>query len=116
SVFNVSRAYINVTGNISHTVTFRITPDVTRETSAGSSLGGALVFRIKYAFAQINLDDWTGNWHGSFIRAGIQQTPFIDFEENIYRYRFQGTVFVEREQIGGNLTSADAGVSFHTNF
>ena len=29
SAFNVSRAYINITGNISHMVAFRITPDVT---------------------------------------------------------------------------------------
>ena len=27
-VFNVARTYINVTGNISHRVAFRITPDV----------------------------------------------------------------------------------------
>jgi hypothetical protein len=116
SVFNVSRAYINVTGNISHIVAFRITPDVSRETGTGSSLNGSLTFRIKYAYAQLNLDDWTGNWKGSWVRLGIQQTPFIDWEEGIYRYRFQGTVFVEREQIGGNLTSSDAGVSFHSNF
>ena len=32
--FNVPRTYINVTGNISHIVSFRITPDVSRETSA----------------------------------------------------------------------------------
>src|SRR4051812_34943132 len=37
SAFNVARTYINVTGNISHTVSFRITPDVTRETGAGST-------------------------------------------------------------------------------
>ena len=30
-------------------------------------------------------------------RFGIQQTPWVDFEEGIYRYRFQGTVFAERE-------------------
>jgi hypothetical protein len=34
--------------------------------------------------------------------------------EGIYRYRFQGTIFVERDQIGGNLTSSDTGASFHT--
>src|SRR5262249_47394896 len=31
SSFNVSRSYINITGNISHIVNFRITPDVQRE-------------------------------------------------------------------------------------
>ena len=33
--------------------------------------------------------------------------------EGIYRYRFQGTMFVERQ---GYFASADAGASFHYNF
>ena len=107
--FNVGRAYININGNVSHVVAFRITPDISRETGGGSSLNGSLVFRVKYAFLQANLDDWM--WRGSWVRLGIQQTPIVDFEEGIYRYRFQGTVFVERE---GFLTSSDAGASFHT--
>ena len=110
NAFNVGRAYININGNVSHIVAFRITPDISRETGTGSSLNGSLVFRVKYAFLQTNLDDWM--WRGSWARLGIQQTPVVDFEEGIYRYRFQGTVFVERE---GYLTSSDAGVSFHTN-
>ena len=109
SSFNVSRAYINITGSISHLVAFRITPDVTRESGAGSSLNGSLTYRLKYAFAQINLDDWLPK--GSGIRIGIQQTPLIDFTEGIYRYRFQGTTFEERE---GYMSSSDAGVSFHS--
>lgn len=106
--FNVTRSYINVTGNISHLVAFRITPDVSRETNPASSLNGSLEFRIKYAFAQVNLDDWMTR--GSWARIGIQQTPWLDFAEGIYRYRFQGTMFAERE---GYFASADAGVSFH---
>jgi hypothetical protein len=79
---------------------------------AGSSISNdSLVFRIKYAFAQISLDDWMPK--GSWVRLGIQQTPLLDYEEGIYRYRFQGTTFTERE---GFYNSADAGVSFHTNF
>jgi hypothetical protein len=108
--FNVSRAYINITGNISHIVAFRITPDITRETFAGPSVSGSLVYRLKYAFAQFNLDDWMT--HGSWVRFGIQQTPYVDYAEGIYRYRFQGTIFAERE---GFLTSSDAGASFHYN-
>src|SRR5215208_1590033 len=108
--FQVGRSYINVTGNISHNIAFRITPDIARETGVGSSLNGSYVFRIKYAFAQFTLDDWTTK--GSWVRLGIQQTPWVDFMEGIYRYRFQGTVFSERE---GFLSSSDAGASFHTN-
>src|SRR5215510_2558936 len=116
SSFNVSRSYINVTGNINHLVAFRITPDVVRESGLvtlgpGSTItNDSLIFRIKYAFAQFNLDDWMTK--GSWARFGIQQTPLLDYEEGIYRYRFQGTTFTERE---GYYNSADAGASFRLN-
>jgi hypothetical protein len=119
--FNDVRTYINVTGNISHRLSFRITPDISRETNTASSLSGSLEFRLKYGFAQFNLDDWTGKWKQTWVRLGIQQTPYIDFQEGIYRYRFQGTIFAEREGTGNGtspssgMPSADAGASFHTN-
>jgi phosphate-selective porin O/P len=109
--FNVARAYINVTGNISHILAFRITPDIAREAGTGPSLIGSQIYRLKYAYAQINLDDWMPR--GSWVRLGMQQTPWVDFEETIYRYRFQGTVFTDREVY---LSSSDVGVAFHTNF
>jgi hypothetical protein len=109
SSFNVGRSYINVIGNISHVLAFRVTPDVTRETATDSSLNGSYVFRIKYAWAQINLDDWMPR--GTWVRLGIQQTPWIEFMEGVYRYRFQGQVFPERE---GFFSSADTGVAFHS--
>jgi hypothetical protein len=108
--FEIGRSYINVTGNISHAIAFRITPDIVRETGVGSSLNGSYVFRIKYAFAQWNLDDYMTK--GSWARFGIQQTPYVDFMEGIYRYRFQGTIFEERE---GYISSSDAGASMHYN-
>lgn len=110
SSFNVNRAYINITGNLNKRVTFRITPDVARESGAGSSLSGSQQFRLKYAYAQLSLDGWTTK--GSFLRFGIQQTPFIDGTEAIYRYRFQGTLYPERE---GYLSSSDNGVSVKWN-
>lgn len=111
--FNVSRTYINVTGNISHRIAFRITPDITRETFAGPATSGSLVFRLKYGYAQFNMDDWTKDWKQTYVRLGQQQTLFIDAQEGVYRYRFQGTVFAERD---GAMSSADAGAVFHTNF
>jgi hypothetical protein len=119
NTFDVGRAYINITGNISHLVAFRLTPDITRESglltlAAGNSVSSdSLVFRIKYAYAQVNLDDWMTR--GSWARLGIQQTPWVDFEEGIYRYRFQGTVFAERIPLPTTMTSSDAGASFHYN-
>jgi len=120
NAFDIQRSYINITGNISHIVAYRITPDITRESGlltlgAGNTVSSdSLVFRIKYAYAQFNLDDWMAR--GSWVRLGIQQTPWVDFEEGIYRYRFQGTVFAERIPLPTVMTSSDAGVSFHYNF
>ena len=111
SSFNVSRAYINLTGNLNHRISFRVTPDVSRETSTTPSLSGSQIFRLKYAFGQLALDDWTT--HGSWVRLGVQQTPFVDYTEGIYRYRFQGTIFPERV---GLISSSDAGLSAHWNF
>jgi hypothetical protein len=104
SAFNVSRAYINVTGQLNHLFAFRITPDIVRETGAGSSIAGSMTLRLKYGYAQMNLDDWA--WRGTFVRAGMIQTPYVDFEETVYRYRFQGPTFTDRE---GYMTSSDYG-------
>jgi hypothetical protein len=120
NAFNLTRAYITVTGNISHWLSFRITPDVVRVgTITGSDgkpvglpgLSGTLTYRLKYAYGQINFDDFAPK--GSWFRLGMQQTPYVDFQEGVYRYRFQGQVFVERE---GFLTSSDLGASTHFVF
>jgi Phosphate-selective porin O and P len=108
--FNIGRAYLNVTGNLNHLLAFRITPDIARETGGGSSLAGSYTFRLKYAYGQLNLDDWAPK--GTWVRFGQQQTPYVDFFESIYRYRFQGPVFVDKE---GFMTSSDLGVSGHYN-
>ena len=99
----MTRAYINVFGTINKFLSVRVTPDVVT-----SDVGQT--FRLKYAYAQVNLDDWLGK--GAWLRGGVTQTPLVDYEENIYRYRFQGPIFVDRE---GFLTSSDSGGSFHMN-
>jgi phosphate-selective porin O/P len=127
SEFEVRRAYLNVTGNISEWFSYRVTPDVaarlaTTTTTAGLPAGssataatnydGSDVFRLKYAFGQLNLDQPLRS-KGSWVRFGQQQTPYVDFMEQIYRYRFQGTTYTERE---GFQSSADVGLSGHYNF
>lgn len=100
SSFQITRAYLNVTGTITPMLSFRLTPDFAKDNG-----------RIKYAYGQLNLDKWTTK--GSWIRAGTHQTPYLEYVESVYRYRFQGTSFTERE---GFLTSSDIGVSAHYNF
>ena len=100
--FNLTRSYINVTGAITPRISFRVTPDIVRNSDSAGALAGNLVFRIKYAFAQFRLGADTN------VRLGIQPTPLIDGQEGVYRYRFQGTSFAERE---GGLQSADVGLT-----
>ena len=111
SSFDITRAYINVTGNINHFIGYRITPDIVRETNAGINVDGSLIVRLKYAYGQFNFDNaWT---KGSWARFGLQQTPYIDYDESIYRYRFQGPTFTDVEKY---LTSSDFAGSVHYNF
>ena len=111
NAFNIARAYVNVTGNISHIVAFRVTPDITREIGTGSSLNGSLhlppEIRVR-AVQPGRLDE-----RGSFARFGMQQTPWIDFIDSVYRYRFQGPTMEDRE---GILSSADVGATFRYVF
>ena len=119
SEFEVRRAYINVVGTFSDLFTVRVTPDIATRLSTtasglpadarvGTSFDGSLVLRLKYAYGQVNLDR-AGAWaKGGWVRLGQQPTPYFDAIEGVYRYRFQGTTFVERT---GLLSSSDVGLS-----
>jgi hypothetical protein len=109
SQFEITRAYINLTGTISKRIAFRLTTDVARETGTGSSLNGSYTVRLKFAYVQWNLDDWLRS-KDTYVRLGIQPTPWLVFMDEIYRYRFQGQEFEERD---GYQTFSDAGVSMH---
>jgi hypothetical protein len=106
NAFDVTRAYVNINGQLSHRLRFRFTPDIKRVTDG--SMAGSLTVRVKYAFLQF--DDVTPR---SWIRFGMAQTPWLDFEESINRYRVQGTMFSERE--GLIPGSADFGVGYFSS-
>jgi len=109
--FNVSRAYLTIAGSLSHLISYRVTGDVQNDNNAAdTSLNGSSVFRLKYAYGQVNFDEWLGK--GDWIRIGANQTPWIDYNEGIYRYRFQGKIFTDAE---GFLSSSDYGISGHYN-
>ena len=109
NVFDLTRGYINVTGQLAENVRFRITPDIRRATS-DSTLAGSLVLRVKYAFVELDNLKTARSW----IRFGAHQTPWLDFEESIDRYRVQGTMFSERE--GLIPGSSDFGVGYFSPF
>ncbi len=104
NAFDVTRGYINIVADVAKNVRFRITPDVRRITDG--SLSGSLTFRLKYGYAEF--DNLLGD--KSWIRIGLHQTPWLDFEESIDRYRVQGAMFAEREGIVPG--SADFGAGY----
>ena len=106
NAFDLTRAYLNVNGQLSRNVRFRFTPDVKRVTDG--SLSGSLVVRVKYAFVELDNVKAARSW----VRFGAHQTPWLDFEEGIDRYRVQGTMFSERE--GLIPGSSDFGVGYFT--
>jgi hypothetical protein len=112
-IFNVSRGYVDLNAAINSFLQFRLTPDVARDTGEGVSTNGSLRVRLKYAYAVFRLERWTGSWPGTFVRLGLQQTPYIETHSSVYRYRFQGTPFAQRD---GGLSSADSGVSARIGF
>ena len=107
NVFDLTRGYININGQLAQNVRFRITPDVRRATS-DTTLSGSLILRIKYAFVELDNLKTKGSW----LRFGAHQTPWLDFEEGIDRYRVQGTMFSERESLIPG--SSDFGVGYFT--
>ena len=106
NAFDLTRGYVNINGQLSKNVRFRLTPDVRRITD--SSLAGTLVLRVKYAFVELDNVKAARSW----VRFGAHQTPWLDFEESIDRYRVQGTMFSERE--GLIPGSSDFGVGYFT--
>src|SRR5205809_547278 len=65
---------------------------------------------LNFAYAEWSFDDHLTK--GSYARFGMQPTVWSDFIDNLYRYRFQGPTFEDRENY---LATSDAGASFHYN-
>ena len=93
--FDVTRAYLNVTGRFPHGIGTRVTPDIYRVTD------GSLSFRLKYAFVT-----WNPERSPLTFKLGLLHTPLVDWEETLWDYRMQGTVALDRN---GYLSSADFG-------
>ncbi len=100
--FDITRAYLNVTGRFTGGVGFRVTSDVYR--IADSSLA----LRLKYAFVT-----YTPEHSPLTFKAGLIHTPFIDWEEAMWNYRMQGSMAMDRNKY---LTSADFGAGVDGSF
>ncbi len=84
--FDVTRAYVNVEPQLTEHISLRITPDITRVSGTGGNVDGNLAFRLKYAYAQF--DEIVP---GLAVKAGLQQTAYLDFEDSLWKYRVLGS-------------------------
>jgi hypothetical protein len=89
NAFDVTRGYLNITGRLSDRIQVRFTTDVRPTTDA--NLDANLTARLEYLYLRAK---WTDDRTFLF---GMQETPWLTFEESINRYRAQGTMLTERE-------------------
>src|ERR1044071_917277 len=82
NAFDVTRGYLDVKGKLSDRISVRFTTDVRPTTDA--SLAQNLTARLEYAYLQAKWSD------DRTFMFGMQETPWLTFEESINRYRVQG--------------------------
>jgi hypothetical protein len=97
--FDVDRSYITLSARLPDGVAARITADVDRRSAASNQL----TFRLKYGYVA-----WTPGQSSLTWKLGMIQTPVIEFIEQLWDYRMQGPVALDRQ---GVLTSSDFGLS-----
>ncbi len=97
--FELERAYLNVRSKSDGGISTRVTVDVDGRRAAANQQ----TIRLKYAFV-----DWTPDGSAITYRLGMQNTPIVGYLEDIWGYRMQGTVAVDRTRY---LSSSDIGVA-----
>ena len=105
--FDITRAYVNVIGRFSGGVYTRVTADIYRNTDPSSA--GSLSYRLKYAYAA-----YTPTGSAITYKAGQLHTAWLDWEEELWDYRVQGTMALERGFMTG--TGAQSGYVSSSDF
>ena len=96
--FELTRVYLTVREQVSDRVNMRVTLE-------GAQPANTLW--VKYAYAE-----YSDIFRGSNIRFGVIETPWISYEEGLWKNRFMAKVFPDNE---GILNSADIGAALKGN-
>ena len=104
NAFDVTRGYLDVKGRLSDRIGVRFTTNVRPTTDA--NLDANLTARLEYLYLEAK---WTNDRTFMF---GMQETPWLTFEESINRYRVQGAMFTEREGLIPGPSDLGAGLRF----
>jgi len=106
SQFLIKRGYITIRKKLNDRISGRITPDISVDRDGDGE--GDLEMRLKYCYADLKLDNF-GLLNNPHIEFGLVHAPWVDFQQRIYRYRLQGTMFLDRNNV---TRSSDFGVTF----
>ena len=97
----IKRGHLDLFLDIAPGWSARLTPDITIDAD------GDVEAPVKFAFVEARRDR-LGVLVSPYVQAGRVPTPWIGFEEGIYRYRMQDGTFMDRL---GFFASADEGVA-----
>ena len=100
NAFDVTRSYLNFNAKFAGGVAVRVTPDIYRQASPPDN---ALAYRLKYAYVSYAPGAANVTW-----KFGMIQTPWLSREEDLWDYRMQGSMALERYT---GMSSADLGLS-----
>lgn len=110
SQFFINRGYINVKKKLSKTLSMRITPDIAVDRDGDGE--GDLELRLKYCYIKAKLPE-VAIFTSPNIEFGLSSRPLLNFEQSVNRYRVEGQMFLERNDV---INTADFGGSFNTYF
>jgi hypothetical protein len=116
--FHFTRAYITVKDKVSDDLMVRITYDQKDGQGGSTQCADPNAASVSYtcttqsAFVKYVYGDYS-YMPGQKVRFGLGHTPWIDYEEGLYTYRFLGTVFSDGQ---GAQSSSDTGVSLIGSF
>ena len=102
--FDITRAYITVTGKFAGGLGTRVTADL----FTNGNIPGSRAYRLKYAYVT-----WTPEGSALTYKIGAMHTPWLDYEEALWDYRMQGQMAMER---GGYMSSSDFGAGIDGKF
>ena len=104
--FALKRGYFTIKTKMNDVFSIRYTQDITLD-KEGSDAGNVEI-RLKYLYLKIKLDQFD-LLKDSHLEVGLVHRPWLDFEQNINKYRVQGKMFLERYSI---ISSADFGIFY----
>ena len=106
--FLLKRGYLSIEKKFSDNFSGRITQDISVDKDGDGE--GDVEIRLKYGYLRFKSDDFLIFTNPS-VEFGLVHRPWIDFEQKINRYRLQGPMFLDRNDI---LSSADYGITITT--